>query len=89
MRPLRSFGFAQDRPLRPIFFSLSSLRPLRLNLRFRIFFYVPFAAKFFFQFGATHAVKTDGVSFSTGSHESPRSRVTYKPPLPVMRASKP
>ena len=28
------------------------------------------------QFGATHAVSTDGVSLSIGAHESPRSRVT-------------
>jgi hypothetical protein len=29
-----------------------------------------------FQFAATHAVSTDGVSFSTGAQESPRSCVT-------------
>src|SRR5215831_18745441 len=34
------------------------------------------------QFGATHAVKIEGDSARIGSHESPRSRVTYRAPWP-------
>ena len=41
------------------------------------------------QFGATQPVKIDGVSCITGSQDSPRSRVAYSAPLPLMRASNP